>query len=283
MDGQSGVTTRGIFKAMHAVMSEVGVIGKDRKNPQQGYQFRGIDDVLAVLQPLFIKHGVFCVPKVLKAEREVLPTKSGGSMASVRLLVEHTFFASDGSSVYATTYGEAMDAGDKASNKAMSAALKYALTESFAIPTKESDRDTEEQSPELAGKAPGSPATAKAAAAQRSPGTPRPAPKPAAQSGAKFPNYGTAKNQPVAGATKRDLEFYRGGCVRTLADPSKSNFHERDRQLLAAIDDELSRHGRSAARDESAGDMHRHNEQAGNGDPLDNDEPPPPTDDDRQF
>src|SRR3990167_889385 len=154
MDGTSGTTAvRGIFKAMHAVMSEVGVIGKDRKNPQQGYSFRGIDDVLAVLQPLFIKHGIFCMPKVLKAEREVLATKSGGTMASVRLLVEHTFFAADGSSVYATTYGEAMDAGDKASNKAMSAALKYALTESFAIPTKESDRDTEEASPELAPKA----------------------------------------------------------------------------------------------------------------------------------
>lgn len=152
MDGSTAAptATRGIFKAMMGVMAEVGAIGKTKKNVQQGYQFRGIDDVLAVLQPLFIKHGIFCVPKVLKAEREVLATKSGGSMASVRLLVEHTFFASDGSSVYATTYGEAMDSGDKASNKAMSAALKYALTESFSIPTYETDRDTEEASPVLA-------------------------------------------------------------------------------------------------------------------------------------
>lgn len=137
-----------IFAAMIAVMDEVGAIGKNRKNTQQNYQFRGIDDVLAELQPLLVKHKIICVPEVLEAEREMLDTKSGGRMASVRLKVKHTYTcATDGSSVCATTWGEAMDAGDKASNKAMSAALKYAHTESFSIPTYEVDRDTEESSP----------------------------------------------------------------------------------------------------------------------------------------
>lgn len=69
-------------------------------------------------------------------------------MASVRLVVDHHFYAKDGSSVVCTTVGEAMDSGDKASNKAMSAALKYALTETYMIPTYEADRDTEDASPE---------------------------------------------------------------------------------------------------------------------------------------
>ena len=139
-----------IFAAMSRVMAKVGVVGKSRKNPQQGYQFRGIDDVMAHCQGVLAEEGVVCIQFVQSAEREVIPTKSGGSMASVRLLIDHTFFAKDGSSIVARTLGEAMDSGDKASNKAMSAALKYALTGALMIPTYEADRDTEEQSPEMA-------------------------------------------------------------------------------------------------------------------------------------
>jgi len=239
MDGQAATNTRGIFKAMHAVMAEVGVIGKDKTNPQQGYKFRGIDDVLAILQPLFIKHGVFCVPKVLKAEREMLATKSGGTMASVRLLVEHTFFASDGSSVYATTYGEAMDAGDKASNKAMSAALKYALTESFSIPTKESDRDTEEQSPELAPRSPPSrPAASPGAAQKPQQATQQPRP---ASNGATFPPYGSKAKQLIQGASLKDLNWYAENCRKSIADPSKARWAEKERATLAALEAEIER------------------------------------------
>lgn len=270
MDGQTGSETkRGIFKAMHAVMSEVGVIGKDRKNPQQGYQFRGIDDVLAVLQPLFIKHGIVCLPKVLKTERELLDTKSGGKMASVRLLVEHTFFcAADGSSVYATTFGEAMDAGDKASNKAMSAALKYALTESFSIPTKESDRDTEEQSPELAPKTSpvAQPRTESGRASTfRAPGqqtidAPRPAPKPST-GGATFPGYGSMSGKALSEGSDKDLAWYAGNCRKSIADPAKAKWIDKERATLAAIEAEQARRGGSQS----------------------SDEPPPHTDEDRQF
>jgi hypothetical protein len=42
---------------------------------------------------------------------------------------------SDGSSVTTVITGEAMDSGDKATNKAMSVALKYALLQMFLIPT----------------------------------------------------------------------------------------------------------------------------------------------------
>lgn len=139
-----------IYMQLAKVMAEVGAVGKTRKNPQQGYTFRGIDDVMAHVQDLLAKHCVVCVPRVVEREREMMTTKSGGSMASVRLLVDHTFFAEDGSKVVCTTLGEAMDSGDKASNKAMSAALKYALTETLMIPTYEADRDTEEASPVVA-------------------------------------------------------------------------------------------------------------------------------------
>lgn len=150
--GNNVSETREIYAALARVMAKVGVVGKTRKNPQQGYQFRGIDDVIAHCQEVMAEEVVVCVPFVQSAERETVATKSGGTMASVRLTVDHTFFAKDGSSVICRTVGEAMDSGDKASNKAMSAALKYALTETLLIPTYEADRDTEEHSPELAPK-----------------------------------------------------------------------------------------------------------------------------------
>ena len=144
-----------IIAAIARVMAEVGAVGKTKKNAAQNYQFRGVDDVVAHVQDVMAKCGVIVIPRVVEREREMLASKSGGSMVSVRLLVEHTFYCEeDGSSVVCTTLGEAMDSGDKASNKAMSAALKYCLTESLLIPTYEVDRDTEEHSPQVASSMP---------------------------------------------------------------------------------------------------------------------------------
>lgn len=151
-----------IVAAMARVMAEVGAVGKSRKNAAQNYQFRGVDDVVAHVQEVMAKCGVIVIPRVIEREREMLASKSGGSMVSVRLLVEHTFYCEeDGSSVVCTTLGEAMDSGDKASNKAMSAALKYCLTESLLIPTYEVDRDTEEHSPQVASRPPPAPPASK--------------------------------------------------------------------------------------------------------------------------
>ena len=255
---------KAIYTAMVKVMADVGVVGKERKNPQQGYQFRGIDDVAAHCQAALEKHGVFVVPEVLEREREVMDTRNGGRMASVRLLVRHTFFAHDGSSVAATTLGEAMDSGDKASNKAMSAALKYALTESLMIPTYEADRDTEEASPEVVPPTRAQAVPAPRAAPAPAPGGQRAAPPVASSSRVThFPAYGRAKGAPIAGATAKDLEFYAAGARKSLADPAKAKWHDHERALLEAIALEQRR-------------------QAG-GTPAESNEPPPPSDEDAPF
>ena len=62
-----------------------------------------------------------------------------------------------------------------------------------------------------------------------------------------FPNYGRSKGAPIAGASRQDLEFYANGCRRTLDDPSKSRWHDKERALLAAIEAELARNGDSAS------------------------------------
>jgi len=62
-------------------------------------------------------------------------------------------------------------------------------------------------------------------------------------SGPVFPNYGRSKNQPIAGAAVAELEYYRAGCERSLADPAKARFHAKERELLRAIDEEMVRQG----------------------------------------
>lgn len=138
-----------IFRAMPAIMKEVGHIEKSRQNPQQGYKFRGIDEVYEAVQLVFAKHGVFPVPFVQGSTREERQTQKGGVLIYTILTVDTTFYAEDGSSVTARTVGEAMDSGDKSSNKAMSAAMKYAIIEALCIPTREA-KDTEDESPEPA-------------------------------------------------------------------------------------------------------------------------------------
>ncbi|WNZ62147.1 hypothetical protein QEG98_41130 [Myxococcus sp. MxC21-1] len=56
-----------------------------------------------------------------------------------------------------------------------------------------------------------------------------------------FPNYGRSKGGPIVGASMGDLEFYANGARRTLNDASKSRWHDKERQLLAAIEAEIAR------------------------------------------
>ena len=62
-------------------------------------------------------------------------------------------------------------------------------------------------------------------------------------SGMCLPNYGRQKGQPIAGADLKALEFYAGGCVRSLDNPEKARWHDRERELLAAINAEIQRQG----------------------------------------
>lgn len=126
-----------IYESINAIMREIPAIGKKKKNAQQGYAYRGIDDVVSTLQPLLSKHNVFVIPQVLEQHREERQAQRGGNLIYSICKVKYTFFAEDGSSVEATVIGEGMDSGDKATNKAMSAAFKYALFQVFSIPTEE--------------------------------------------------------------------------------------------------------------------------------------------------
>lgn len=138
-----------IYSAIPKVAKAIGAISKDRTNQQQGFKFRGIDDVLNACHAPLTDHGVFCATEVSDLIREERQTKNGGVLNYTTLKMKVTFYAEDGSSISTTTYGEAMDSGDKSTNKAMSAALKYAFFQTFTIPLEEAD-DTDKTTHELA-------------------------------------------------------------------------------------------------------------------------------------
>lgn len=139
-----------IYKAIIGIMSEIGSIEKTRSGQGISYQFRGIEDVLYCFHPLLIKHGVFCAPNVIRETSEQFLNKNGNTSFRVSLIVEHKFYADDGSFISATTAGEAIDTSDKATNKAMSAAFKYAFFELFCVPTAEVD-DSDYENPTITG------------------------------------------------------------------------------------------------------------------------------------
>lgn len=142
-----------IYKKMSEVMRDIGSVGKDQKNQAQGFKFRGIDQFVNSLYPALTKHGVFMAPRCVSEQHELKEVTRGSGKAGVdkhvTILMEYDFFAEDGSKV---TIGpipaEGLDSGDKATNKALSAALKYALIQTFSIPT-EDMAEADLESPEI--------------------------------------------------------------------------------------------------------------------------------------
>ena len=141
-----------VYEAIAAVTAEMAKdgISKDRKNQQQGYQFRGIDDVYNALSPMLARHHLCILPRILSRELVERQTLKGGVLFYVTVEAEFDFVsAEDGSKHTVKTYGEAMDSADKATNKAMSAAYKYAAMQAFCIPT-EGDNDADAHSHDVA-------------------------------------------------------------------------------------------------------------------------------------
>lgn len=134
-----------IFESLAEVNKSVSAIKKEKRNKQQGFNFRGIDDVMNELHGLFAKNGLIIVTE---AQGEPVITQKETRNKSIlfftRQLWKFTFYAKDGSSVSSVVWGEAMDSGDKGMNKSISVSLKYALLTMFLIPTEDMiDPDSE--------------------------------------------------------------------------------------------------------------------------------------------
>lgn len=145
-----------INERMVAVSKRIAAegIGKTRKNTHQGYNFRGVDEVMNAFAPLLADAGIYLRPSY--SERTVVE-RQGKSGALIYVTVKGDFTFTDdkgGAVTVGPFYGEAMDSGDKATNKAMAAAFKYAMFQTFCVPLEgviggDADSVTHEVSVEL--------------------------------------------------------------------------------------------------------------------------------------
>lgn len=142
-----------IYKKMALVQADFEAVSKDSKNTAQGFNFRGIDALVNAAHRAFNKHSIFVTVDILNKHSEVREvTRSNGKVGvdkTVELTVKYTFYAEDGSFVSTVIASEGLDSGDKATNKALSAALKYALIQTFQVPTadmEDADKDSPERS-----------------------------------------------------------------------------------------------------------------------------------------
>lgn len=145
--------TMNIVERMALVMRDVEHVGKTGDNTQQGYKFRPIDEFMNALHTPLVRHEVVVTPKVLTRdsfERDRRGSNGNiiGVTRVVELLVEFTFHSPDGSTLTTVTAGEGADVADKATNKAMAGALKYAIMQTFMVPTREL-QDGDAETPEI--------------------------------------------------------------------------------------------------------------------------------------
>lgn len=139
-----------IIKRLCDIQAEVEAIAKERRNAQQGYNFRGVEDVLNMVHRLLAKHRVIvCTRKVGEGRLEERPTKSGGLMITRVFDYEFDFVAEDASThTVGPIPGEGADSGDKSSNKTVANAYKYCIFFTFSIPTQDLVTEPDQDSPE---------------------------------------------------------------------------------------------------------------------------------------
>jgi hypothetical protein len=138
-------------------MADIQAVGKNKRNKEQGYDFRAIDDFYDALQPALVKNKVVIYPTILEHTRETKPTKSGGILMTTLTKVRFRIATEDGSYIEADALGEGADSGDKSANKAAAGALKYLFMQVFCVRVSGGGDDSEHQHHEYAAPKPAEP------------------------------------------------------------------------------------------------------------------------------
>lgn len=130
-------------QALAAVMNEVQGVGKDGRNTDQNYSFRGIDGVMNAVGPALRKHGVVVLPVVEECNYRDVQTSRGKPSRECTVRVRYVVHGPAGDTIEGVTAGESMDFGDKGTPKAMSVAFRTFLLQALCIPTHEPDPDAQ--------------------------------------------------------------------------------------------------------------------------------------------
>jgi hypothetical protein len=135
-------------KAKIAVMRQVGYVQKSARMQGGGgnYTYARESDFIAAIRPAMIEAGLTLVPSRTDVVHHEVFTTSGNK-TSHRVIVRRVFQLAheSGESEQIDGIGEGTDFGDKASYKAMTGALKYALRQAFLIETGDDPDDAESE------------------------------------------------------------------------------------------------------------------------------------------
>lgn len=239
----------GLVAKLAAVMASVSHVEKSGRNTAQGYSYATEADVLAAVRKGLAERQVMLTPKVDRLDWRQIQGKNGPiAVATVHV----TFTAHDGETgetmEVASTVGEGMDSGDKAVFKAMTGATKYAVLKLFLIPT--GDDPEKDDAPETRTT---QQANARAEAIRQQ--ATRPAPQqqteqlPARQTQTlgplptSLPKYGRLGGSPIEGAPPKDLEWYAANARKSMDDPAKAKWRDKEAALVLAISREIARQG----------------------------------------
>ncbi|MFZ5192930.1 ERF family protein [Enterobacter roggenkampii] len=148
------MTEKKVYAAISGVASalaEKGISKEKKQGSQVNYAFRGIDDIYNALAPELVKNKLLILPRYTERTSVERTSKNGGALFYITVRGDFDFVSTEDGSVHTvTTYGEAMDSGDKATNKAMSIAYKYAAFQAFCIPTEETAIDADAEVHQIA-------------------------------------------------------------------------------------------------------------------------------------
>lgn len=140
--------TQNVYQRAHNVMRKIGVIGKNKRNTAQSYDYRGIEDVLTHLQPLLEEEGLLILP--ITTALQTVPYKEKGYVTYIS--IDFTFINIDEPSdrFIVPIRGEGFDSLDKSTGKAYSSAYKIMCFQTFCVPTAEAqdiEKDEPKQTP----------------------------------------------------------------------------------------------------------------------------------------
>lgn len=136
-----------VYECIAKVQGKLAITGIAKDKSGTGafsYKFRGIDDCYNAIAPLLSEFGLCILPYVVNRSVTERTSKSGGVLFYTLVEMDFIFVSiHDDSKHTIRMYGEAMDSGDKSTNKAMSAAYKYACLQTFCIPVEGESVDSE--------------------------------------------------------------------------------------------------------------------------------------------
>ena len=115
------------------VISKIGSVAKDGENSFHKYRYASESAIMEAIRPCLIEHGLAVLTSLESYKVDSVPGKNKDE-CRVTMTYLHTIMdQDDGKSIVVRSFGQGIDAGDKAGYKAATGAMKYFLSKNFMV------------------------------------------------------------------------------------------------------------------------------------------------------